>query len=319
MEQKSFSDLEYDNKKRKTRREVFLERMEALIPWSRLEKRIRRHYPKVPKAGKGRKPYPLSVMLRIHCVQVFYNLSDPAMEDMLYEIESVRRFVGVKLSGQIPDETTILNFRHLLEKHSLGKKLFEEIAAYLNDQGLILREGTIVDASIIAAPTSTKNKDGARDPEMHQVKKGNEWHFGMKMHIGVDDELGLVHSVTGTAANVHDITEAENLLHGDEERVRGDAGYRGIAKRPEHEDRKTEWHVAMMPGKRRLLNPKSVEARQEKKKASVRAKVEHPFWYVKQMFGYRKVRYRGIAKNLERIHLLLGFTNLMIGDRYEYV
>jgi IS5 family transposase len=314
MQQKSFSELEYDNKKRKTRREIFLERMDALIPWKRLEKRIRRYY---PKAGKGRKPYPLSVMLRIHCVQLFYNLSDPALEDMLYEIESVRRFVGVKLSGQIPDETTILNFRHLLEKHSLGKKLFDEINEHLNSQGLILREGTIVDASIIAAPTSTKNKDGARDPEMHQTKKGNEWHFGMKMHIGVDDELGLVHSVTGTAANVHDITEAENLLHGDEERVRADAGYRGIEKRPEHQDRETDWQVSMMPGRCRLLNPNSVAARQEKKKASVRAKVEHPFWYVKQMFDYRKVRYRGLKKNLDRIHLLLGFTNLLIGDRYE--
>ncbi len=313
MDQKSFSELEYDNKKRKTRREMFLERMDALIPWKRLEKKITRYY---PKAGRGRHPYPLSVMLRIHCVQLFYNLSDPAMEDMLYEIESVRRFVGVKLSGPIPDETTILKFRHLLEKHAFGKKLFAEINKYLDEQGLILKEGTIVDASIIAAPTSTKNKEGKRDPEMHQVKKGNAWHFGMKMHIGVDDELGLVHSVTGTAANVHDITEAGNLLHGDEERVRGDAGYRGINKRPEHENRETDWQVSMMPGKRRLLNPKSVIARQEKQKASVRAKVEHPFWYVKQMFNYRKVRYRGLQKNTERIQWLLGFANLLIGDRY---
>ena len=316
MEQKTFSELEYDNKKRKTRREIFLERMDGLIPWKRLEKRIRRHY---PKAGKGRHPYPLSVMLRIHCVQLFYNLSDPAMEDMLYEIEAVRRFVGVRLSGPIPDETTILNFRHLLEKHALGKKLFKEINAHLDDQGLILKEGTIVDASIIAAPTSTKNKARERDPEMHQTKKGNEWHFGMKMHIGTDDELGLVHSVTGTSANVHDITESEKLLHGEEERVRGDSGYRGIDKRPEHRDRDTNWQISMTPSKRRLLKPRSTEARQEKSKASVRAKVEHPFRYVKQMFGYRKVRYRGLQKNMERIHLLLGFSNLLIGDRYECV
>lgn len=316
MDQKSFSDLEYDNKKRKTRREIFLERMDKLIPWQRLEKRIRRHYAKV---GKGRHPYPLSVMFRIHCVQLFYNLSDPAMEDMLYEVESARRFVGVKLSGPIPDETTILNFRHLLEKHSLGKKMFDEINKYLDERGLMLKAGTIVDASIIAAPTSTKNKDGARDPEMHQTKKGNEWHFGMKMHIGVDDELGLVHSVTGTSANVHDLTEVERLLHGSEERVRGDAGYRGVAKRPEHQHRETDWQVSMMPGKRRQLNPRSVVARQEKKKSSVRAKVEHPFWYVKQMFNYRKVRYRGLVKNVERIHVLLGFTNLLIGDRYECI
>ncbi len=258
-------------------------------------------------------------MLRIHCVQLFYNLSDPAMEDMLYEIEAVRRFVGVRLSGPIPDETTILNFRHLLEKHALGKKLFKEINAHLDDQGLILKEGTIVDASIIAAPTSTKNKARERDPEMHQTKKGNEWHFGMKMHIGTDDELGLVHSVTGTSANVHDITESEKLLHGEEERVRGDSGYRGIDKRPEHRDRDTNWQISMTPSKRRLLKPRSTEARQEKSKASVRAKVEHPFRYVKQMFGYRKVRYRGLQKNMERIHLLLGFSNLLIGDRYECV
>ena len=316
MEQKTFSELEYDNKKRKTRREIFLERMDGLIPWKRLEKRVRRHY---PKAGKGRHPYPLSVMLRIHCVQLFYNLSDPAMEDMLYEIEAVRRFVGVRLSGPIPDETTILNFRHLLEEHALGKKLFKEINAHLDDQGLILKEGTIVDASIIAAPTSTKNKARERDPEMHQTKKGNEWHFGMKMHIGTDDELGLVHSVTGTSANVHDITESEKLLHGEEERVRGDSGYRGIDKRPEHRDRDTNWQISMTPSKRRLLKPRSTEARQEKSKASVRAKVEHPFRYVKQMFGYRKVRYRGLQKNMERIHLLLGFSNLLIGDRYECV
>jgi IS5 family transposase len=316
VEQKTFSELEYDNKKRKTRREIFLERMDGLIPWKRLEKRIRRHY---PKAGKGRHPYPLSVMLRIHCVQLFYNLSDPAMEDMLYEIEAVRRFVGVRLSGPIPDETTILNFRHLLEEHALGKKLFKEINAHLDDQGLILKEGTIVDASIIAAPTSTKNKARERDPEMHQTKKGNEWHFGMKMHIGTDDELGLVHSVTGTSANVHDITESEKLLHGEEERVRGDSGYRGIDKRPEHRDRDTNWQISMTPSKRRLLKPRSTEARQEKSKASVRAKVEHPFRYVKQMFGYRKVRYRGLQKNMERIHLLLGFSNLLIGDRYECV
>jgi len=210
MDQKTFADLEYEHKKRKTRREKFLERMDGLIPWKRLEKKIARHYPK--SGRRGRPPYPLSVMLRIHCVQLFYNLSDPAMEDMLYEIESVRRFAGLKLSGSIPDETTILNFRRLLETHDLGTKLFNEINRHLDEQGLMLKEGTIVDASIIAAPSSTKNQQGERDPEMHQAKKGNEWHFGMKMHIGVDAELGLVHSLTTTAANVHDLNEAGELL-----------------------------------------------------------------------------------------------------------
>ncbi|MBT5155080.1 MAG: IS5 family transposase [Gammaproteobacteria bacterium] len=315
MDQKSFSDLEYDHKKRKTRREKFLERMDSLIPWKRLEKRIRKHYPK--SGGRGRPAYDLSVMLRIHCVQLFYNLSDPAMEDMLYEIESVRRFVGLKLSGPLPDETTILKFRHLLEEHKLGQKLFAEINKHLDEQGLVLREGSIVDASIIAAPTSTKNKDGKRDPEMHQTKKGNEWHFGMKMHIGVDAELGLVHSLTTTSANVHDITEADKLLHGEELAAWGDAGYQGIEKREAHRHRDVTWHVAMRPGKRKALDPESAEAIAEKSKASVRAKVEHPFRYVKRVFHYSKTRYRGLMKNSERISLLLGFTNLLIGDSYE--
>jgi IS5 family transposase len=316
MEQATFSELEYDNKKRKTRREKFLERMDSLIPWSKLEKKIRRHY---PKRGRGRPPYPLSVMLRVHCVQLFYNLSDPAMEDMLYEVESVRRFVGLKLSGPLPDETTILKFRHLLEKHNLGTKLFATINQHLADNDLMLKEGTIVDASIIAAPTSTKNQDNARDPEMHQTKKGNEWHFGMKMHIGVDESNGIVHSLTTTSANVHDITETARLLQGDEDRVWADAGYQGVAKRPEHRDRDVDWRIAMRPGNRRRLNSRSVVGRAEKAKASVRAKVEHPFRYVKRMFGYDKVRYRGLAKNEQRISMLLGFTNLLIAERYAWI
>jgi len=313
MEQVTFSEIEFDQKKKKTRREIFLERMDALIPWKRLEKKIWRYY---PKPGKGRRPYPLSVMLRVHCVQLFYNMSDPAMEDMLYEIESVRRFAGLKLTGPIPDETTILNFRHLLEKYGLGKKLFDEINKHLAEQGLVLKEGTIIDASILSAPTSTKNKKRERDPEMHQTKKGNEWHFGMKMHIGVDDKLGLVHSLTTTAANVHDITEADKLLHGDEDHVQADAGYQGIEKREEHQDRDVDWRIALRPGKRSQLDSESPDGALEKEKASIRAKVEHPFFYVKRMFGYGKVRYRGLAKNTERISLLLGFTNLLIGERY---
>jgi transposase, IS5 family len=314
MDQITFSDLEYQHKKRKTRREKFLEKMESLIPWAQLEKKIRRHY---PQAGRGRHPYPLSVMLRIHCVQLFYNLSDPAMEDMLYEIDSVRRFVGLKITGPIPDESTILKFRHLLESHALGTKLFEVINQHLADQGLMLKEGTIVDASIIAAPSSTKNQSGTRDPEMHQAKKGNAWHFGMKMHIGVDDELGLTHSLSTSAANISDVILAADLLHGDEKRVCGDSGYRGVDKRPEHQDREVEWSIAMRPGKRAVLGPRSRVARAERKKASIRAKVEHPFRYVKQVFGYAKVRYRGLHKNTQRLALLLGFTNLLIGDTYE--
>ena len=313
MDQVTFSDVEYEGKKRKTRREVFLERMDGLIPWGRLEARIRPFY---PKAGRGRRPYPLSVMLRIHCVQLFYDMSDPGMEDLLYEVESVRRFAGLRLSGPIPDETTILNFRHLLERHGLGRGLFEEINAHLAGRGYRVRRGTIVDATIIAAPSSTRNREGTRDPEMHQTKKGNEWHFGMKAHIGVDAETGLTHSVRTTPANTHDLREAGALLHGGETEVWGDSGYRGIERWVETDGRDVKWTVAMAPGRRRLLDPEGAQWQRERAKASVRAKGEHPFLYLKRHFGYRKVRYRGLAKNTERIALLLGFSNLLIAGRY---
>ena len=255
-------------------------------------------------------------MLRIHCVQLFYNLSDPGMEDLLYEAESVRRFVGLRLSGPLPDETTILNFRHLLEERRLGQGLMEEINRHLASQGLRLREGTIVDASIIEAPSSTKNGAGERDPQMRQTKKGNEWHFGMKVHVGVDSETGVVHSMSTTSANVHDVTEAHRLLHGGEKRVWGDAGYQGVAKREENEGLEVEWRVAMRPGRRRQLEPGSEAAVKERRKASIRAKVEHPFLWVKRRFGYAKVRYRGLAKNTQRLALLLGLTNLIMAERH---
>ena len=311
MDQPTFADLEYQGKKRKTRRELFLERMNGLVPWQKLEQRIR---PVYAKRGQGRRPYPLPVMLRIHCVQLFYNLSDPGMEDLLYEAESVRRFVGLNLTEALPDETTILNFRHLLERHQLGQGLLEEINAHLESQGLRLREGTIVDASIIEAPSSTKNRCGKRDPEMHQTKKGNQWYFGMKAHIGVDADTGIVHSLSTTAANAHDVTEAHNLLHGGETQVWCDAGYQGVHKREENLGREVEWQVAMRPGKRRKLDPESAEASAEKHKASVRAKVEHPFLKVKRIFGYAKVRYRGLAKNTERLALLFGLGNLLTAE-----
>lgn len=312
MDQMTFAEAEYQNKKRKTRREIFLERMDTLIPWKSLEKTIARHY---PKGQNGRPPYPLSAMLRVHCMQLFYNLSDPAMEDALYEIESMRRFAGLRLVDRLPDETTILNFRHFLERHDLGKELFKEVNQHLEKNGLMLREGSIVDATIIAAPSSTKNKAGKRDPQMHQTRKGNQWHFGMKMHIGVDDTLGLIHSIDTTAANVHDIVASGNLLHGGETRVFGDAGYRGIHKREEHKDRPgVDWFIARRPGERPTLDAN--KARAEKIKASIRAKVEHPFRYIKRVFGYDKVRYRGLSKNSNRLHLLAAFSNLLIGEKY---
>ena len=306
-EQPSFADLDYQHKRRRTRREEFLERMDSLIPWQRLEERIRPCY--FP-SERGRRPYPLPVMLRVHIVQLCYNLSDPAMEDLLYEAESVRRFAGLRLSEPIPDASTILHFRHLLERHQLGQGLFEEIKGHRQEQGVRLREGTIVDATIIEAPSSTKNRTGQRDPEMHQTQKGNQWHFGMKLHIGVDAKTGLVHSLSATSANVHDVTETHRLLHGGERQVWGDAGYTGVQKRPENLGLAVDWPVAMRPGQRRKLEPDSGEAVVEKIKASIRAKVEHPFLDLKQLFGYAKVRYRGLAKNTERVALLLGLANL---------
>ena len=307
-----FAELEHDLKKRRTRREAFLEKMDGLVPWERLEKRIKPFY---PKAGRGRRPYPRGVMLRVHCVHLFYNLSDPGMEDLLYEVESVRRFVGLRLSGALPDETTILHFRHLLERHGLGEKLFEEINAHLASLGHRLSRGTLVDASLIAAPSLTKNRTGERDPERHQTKKGNQWYFGMKAPIGVEAQSGLTHSLETTPANTSDVATAHALLHGGEEQVWGDAGYQGVGKRAENRDTDVDWQVAMKAGQRRGLDKAGAEEAEEKRKASVRAKVEHPFLYVKRHFGYAKVRYRGLAKSTQRIAVLLGFTNLLIAGR----
>ena len=308
MNQLSFAEAEYTNKKRTTRRERFLTRMEGLIPWHALELKLLPHY---PKGLNGRPPYPLGTMLRVHCMQLFYNLSDPMMEDSLYEIESMRRFAGLKLTQNIPDETTILNFRRFLEKHDLGPVIFAEINAHLQAQGLTISAGTIVDASIISAASSMKNKDKKRDPAMHQTKKGNQWYFGMKLHIGVDSETGLVHSAVTISANQHDITQTEQLLHGKEKEVFADAGYVGVAKRDEHQGRKTVWNVAVRPSARKKMFKCTTELAIEKDKSSVRAKVEHPFYWVKCFFGYSKVRYRGLEKNSSRLYMLLGFTNLL--------
>ena len=316
MDQLSFSEAEYNHKKRKTRREKFLDQMEELIPWKRLEGKIRKHY---PQSGNGRRPYELSTMLRVHCMQLFYNLSDPAMEDALYEIESMRRFAGLSLTKPIPDETTILNFRHLLEKHGLGKVILKEVNKHLENKGLLLREGTIVDATIISAPSSTKNKEGKRDPEMHQTKKGNEWHFGMKAHIGVDAKSGLTHTLVTTAANEHDLNQLKNLLHGEEEFVSGDAGYQGASMREELQDTNVEWLIAERPGKVRALkkhprkNKTAINI--EYLKASIRAKVEHPFRIIKCQFGFIKARYKGLMKNDSQLAMLFTLANLFKVDQ----
>lgn len=262
---------------KKTRKEVFLDEMNQVVPWVELVALIRPHARGAHQALGGRPPFPIETMLRIHCLQLWWNLSDPAMEEELHERPLYRRFAGLEGAARVPDETTILRFRHLLEKHQLTSQLLATINAGLARQGLMLKTGTVVDATIIAAPSSTKNKDGERDPEMHQTKKGQQWHFGMKAHIGVDAESGLVHTVIGTAANVNDVTQAAALLHGGEEIVFADAGYRGVTKREETRGLKVDWHIAMRPGQRRALDSTCEVNRLldkvEQLKASVRAKV----------------------------------------------
>ena len=300
-----------------TRKAVFLDEMNHGVPWGALVALIQPHVRGAHQALGGRPPFPVETMLRIHCLQLWWNLSDPAMEEELHERPLYRRFVGLEGAARMPDESTILRFRHLLEKHELAPELLATINAGLAQHGLMLKTGTVVDATIIAAPSSTKNKAGERDPEMHQTKKGNQWHFGMKAHIGVDAESGLVHTVIGTAANVNDVTQAGALLHGQETAAFGDAGYRGVGKRPEAQG--PTWFVAMQPGKRRALNTTSKWARMlekaEQLKASVRAKVEHPFRVVKQQFGHAKVRYRGLAKNTARLTMLFALSNLWMARR----
>jgi len=287
----SFSDSEYQNKRRQTRKEKFLGRLDMLMPWLRLEALIEPHY---PKAGNGRRPYQLATMLHIHCMQQWYNMSDPAMEDALYEITSMRLFTGLSLEGPIPDHTTIMNFRHLLERHNLARQMFEEIDQWLIDAGVVLKEGTLIDVTIIEAPSSTKNKAKARDPEMHQTKKGNQWYFGLKAHIGVDARTGLTHSFTTTAANEHDLNQAEHILHGDETYVFADSGYRGAEKREELQDFAVDWYIAEQPSKTKTLkkhpriNKKPIHFKYLK--ASIRAKVEHPFRIIKCQFGFNKAR-----------------------------
>lgn len=316
--QASFSELEYSTKKKQTRRDRFLSQIEAVTPWSALTQVIAPHYPS--SGGRGRPPIGLERILRMYVAQQCFGLSDEGIEDALYDSQAIRRFVGIDLGREsAPDATTLLTFRHLLEKHHLTESIFSAINAHLADKGLFLREGTIVDATLIAAPPSTKNKAGERDAEMHQTKKGNQWHFGMKAHIGVDAQSGLVHTLVGTAANVHDVTQAQALLHGDETDVFGDAGYQGVEKREENLELPVTWHVAMRPGKRKQLPGTplgELMEEVEQAKASIRAKVEHPFHVVKNLFHHRKVRYKGLAKNTAQLFSLFGFANLMLARRW---
>ncbi|HXF46354.1 MAG TPA: IS5 family transposase [Burkholderiaceae bacterium] len=314
--QLSFGDAEAVGGRKRTRREVFLAEMDQVVPWKALLALIEPHY---PKSGRpGRQPYPLATMLRIHFLQQWYALSDPAMEEALVDTPVMRRFAQLGGLDAIPDETTILNFRRLLETHGLAEKLFKQVNAHLQRKGLSLRSGTIVDATIIDAPSSTKNQDGERDPEMHQTRKGNQWFFGMKAHIGVDDVSGLVHHVECTAANVSDVTQAHKLLHGEEDTVCGDSGYMGAEKREELQDVAAAFLIAEKPSKLRAMKNKRERRyaeRWERYKASLRAKVEHPFRVIKRQFGYTKVRYRGIAKNAAQVLTLFALSNVWMARR----
>lgn len=313
MDQISFGDAEYASKRKKTRRELFLEEMEQVVPWNSLLNLIE---PLYPIAGNGRHPYPLEKMLRVHLMQNWFGLSDPAMEEALYEITPMRAFARLSATKPIPDETTILNFRHLLEENDLAPEILRRVNAHLTRKGLMLKRGSIVDATIIAAPSSTKNETGKRDPEMHQAKKGNQWHFGMKAHIGVDVDSGLVHTVLTTPANEPDVEQVEDLLHGKEEVVHADAGYTGAQN---HVGRKSlRWEIAAKRSRIKAMavgpEKRAIEKR-ETNKASIRAKVEHPFRVIKRQFGLMKVRFRGLAKNTAHVITLFALSNLWMARK----
>ncbi len=294
----------------RTRKREFLAQMERVVPWAALVELVA---PFAPEGKKGRPPFEVETMLRIHFMQQWFTLADPAMEEALHDVPLFREFASLGWDSRLPDESTILRFRHLLEKHKLAEHILALVNDRLSGKGLLLKAGTVVDATLIAAPSSTKNKDGQRDPEMHQSKKGNQWFFGMKAHIGVDADSGLVHTVRDTAGNVNDVVQANSLLHGQESVAFGDAGYQGAAKRPDAKPY-VNWHIAMRPGKRRTLDKdNAIDAlidQVEKLKAGVRAKVEHPFRVIKRQFGHAKVRYRGLKKNTAQLVTLFALSNL---------
>ena len=319
MKQMSLGGSGFERKTKRTRKREFLDEMNLVVPWAELVSLIAPHAP-APGAKGGRPPFAVEAMLRIHFLQQWFNLSDPAMEEALYDMALFREFVGLDAGEyNLPDESTILRFRHLLEAHNLSSQILATVNATLAAKGLLLKSGTVVDATLIAAPSSTKNSSGERDPEMHQTKKGNQWHFGMKAHIGVDADSGLVHTVVGTAANVNDVTQAHALVHGAETDVFADAGYQGVGKRDETQEINVNWHVAMRPGKRKVLDKSTpmgaILDQLERAKASIRAKVEHPFRVIKRQFGHVKVRYRGLAKNTAQLHTLFALSNLWMVRR----
>ncbi len=313
MSQLTFGDAEYAGKGKTTRRERFLAEMDQVVRWKSLLRLIEPFY---PEAGNGRQPYALDTMLRVHLMQNWFGLSDPGMEEALYEVASMRQFARLSLLAAMPDESTILRFRHLLEQHEIAPQILERVNAHLVRKGLMLKRGTMVDATIIEAPSSTKNASGERDPDMHQTKKGNDWHFGMKAHIGADVDSGLVHTVVTTPANEADVAQIEQLLHGKERVVHADAGYIGAAEHAP--DAKVDWQIARKRGQiNKIANAKQRDKaqREEKSKAQIRARVEHPFRVIKRQFGYMKVRFKGLMKNTAQIVTLFALANLYLARR----
>ena len=314
----SFAEAEYGKKKKQTRREIFLAKMELVVPWIRLMEVIEPHYPRSGK--RGRPPIGLERMLRMYFIQQWYGLADEAVEDAIYDSQALRQFLSIDLSQHsVPDATTLMGFRHLLEAHNLTQSLLVEINMMLIERGLLMSKGTLVDATLIAAPSSTKNQTHSRDPEMHQTKKGNQYYFGIKAHIGADEESGLVHTVITTAANISDISQTPALLHGQEQNVGADAGYVGVEKREDMQQalskngQDVQWRIA----KRRTTVKKMAEGWQkelayayEKLKAKIRARVEHPFHVIKNIFRYKKTRYKGLVKNDVQLQILFGLSNL---------
>jgi transposase, IS5 family len=312
--QKSFTDIEYEGKKRTTKREKFLNIMEEIIPWDEWVEFVRPYY---PKGERGRPPKEIETMLRMYLLQVWYSLSDEMLEDSIYDSQSMRRFVGINfLEENVPDATTLLKFRHMVEENGLSKQMFDAIKGVLVKCGRMMKEGTIVDATLIDAPSSTKNIKKERDPEMKQTKKGNQWYFGFKSHVGVDAESGLIHSVETTAANVHDVTMTAKLLHGEEKAVYGDSAYLGAERHEAIKDRSKDikWNIALRRSTIEKLPEEEKEAAKaiEHVKASIRAKVENPFHIIKNIFGFRKTRYRGIAKNQSLLYMLYVSANLLM-------
>lgn len=320
MKQQTFSDIEYSNRRKKTKREEFLDAMDSMIPWKHWAELIRPYY---PSGKRGRPPKNIESMLRMYLMQNWFNLSDVSIEDAIYDSYAMRSFMHLDfLTEQVPDATTLLHFRHLIEDNKIGEEIFKDVKNRLDKAGLIMHGGSIVDASIISAPSSTKNKEGKRDPEMHQTKKGNQWHYGMKIHSGVDAGSGYVHTITGTAANVHDIEETSKLIREDDTVAYGDSGYSGAQKRDEiqaDEHLKTvEFRTNIRPSSIKISGSYqgiNWDKQMENRKSSTRCKVEHPFLIVKKQFGYCKVAYRGIAKNLNRFHVLFASANLVMCAR----